>query len=91
MNTLFNFFNFNLFSLIIVAQLAYMCGTLEASRAMLNATIKNTLTSTEGDKVTESTTSPLTGTTTETEQVHPLREKETVNKESSSDKKQGGK
>lgn len=91
MNTLFNFFNFNLFSLIIVAQLAYMCGTLEASRAMLNATIKNTLTSPEEEKVTESTTSPLTGTTTETEQVSPLTKPELVNVTRTSDKKQGGK
>lgn len=82
MNTLFNYLIFKLIPLVIIAQLVYLSGQLDATSSMLNWQIKKPLPSSMNKDVSsipKMALYPLTGTKANIESMYPLRDQEPVN------------
>ncbi|GIU20079.1 hypothetical protein [Shewanella sp. MBTL60-007] len=87
MSTLFNFLNVIVLPIIILIQLGYIWGSLEATNSMLQAAVKKPLTGTKGKS---EPMSPLTGTELVNE-ASTVNTTQPVNVTQTSTKREGGK
>ncbi len=87
MNTLFKLLTYKVLPMLIIMQLAFMSGSLEATNSMLQAAVKKPLTGTKGKS---EPMSPLTGTELVNE-ASTVNTTQPVNVTQTSTKREGGK